>query len=56
MKSIVYIIIGILIIIGGIRHNESRVIPEFLYYLVGGAALLIGIYKLFVSSNEGDEK
>lgn len=55
-QSIFYIIIGILVIIGGLRYNEFRVIPEFLYYIFGGFAIVFGIYKLFTSATEDENK
>lgn len=55
-QSILYIIIGILVIIGGLRYNEFRLIPEFLYYIFGGFAIVFGIYKLFASATEDENK
>ncbi len=53
-QSILYIVLGALIIIGGLRQNEHRLIPEFLYYIFGGISLIFGIYKLL--TNEPDDK
>ena len=51
-QPFLFIAIGILVIIGGFRDNEYRLIPEFLYYLFGGLAIVFGIYKLLANSTE----
>ena len=54
-QSILYIVLGVLIIIGGLRHNEHRLIPEFLYYILGGISLIFGIYKLLTNETDGKD-
>ena len=54
-QSILYIVMGALVIIGGLRYNEYRLIPEFLYYVFGGTLIVFGIYKL-VSTTSDDQK
>ena len=51
-RPILNIILGIVVIIGGLRYNEYRLIPEFLYYVFGGIAIIFGIYKLLTNETE----
>lgn len=56
-QSILYIVLGVLAIIGGLRHNENRFIPEILYYVFGVIVIVFGIYKLLSSeSNDQEDK
>jgi hypothetical protein len=54
-QPILYIVLGGVVIIGGLRYNEHRLIPEFLYYVFGSIAIIFGIYKLMTNETE-DEK
>jgi hypothetical protein len=54
-QAIIYILMGVLAIVGGLRHNEYRFIPEILYYLFGGFMIVFGIYKLFAAQKTNKE-
>lgn len=54
-QPILYIVIGALAVIGGLRYNEYRFIPEFLYYVFGGIAIAYGIYKLVNAASDDKE-
>lgn len=55
-QALLYIVIGLLVILGGLRYNEFRLIPEFLYYVFGSIAIVFGIYKLFTGTTEAEKK
>jgi hypothetical protein len=54
-RPVVNIIIGILIIIMGLRDNEYKIIPQVLYFVFGGIAILIGFYKLLTSEPDDNK-
>jgi len=54
-QALSYMILGVLVIIGGITYNQHRLIPEFLYYVFGGVSIIFGIYKLLASAADSDE-
>lgn len=42
------IILGVLTILGGLRHNEYRLIPEFLYYIAGAIFIIYALWTFMV--------
>jgi sulfite exporter TauE/SafE len=49
-QPIISIVLGVLVIIMGLRDNEYKMIPQVLYYVFGAILILFGVYKLFANA------